>query len=78
MKNRVGACNGSGDGLRVCEIAREDLPRALTLETLDQITAALKPLGFLYITLDTQGYRSGSMNEALHEIAPAPALTTKD
>jgi uncharacterized protein len=47
------------------EIAREDLHRALELTTLDAITNALKPLGFLYITLDTTGYRSGSMNEAL-------------
>ncbi|HTD96169.1 MAG TPA: hypothetical protein VK627_04550, partial [Edaphobacter sp.] len=53
------------------EIAREDLPRALSLDTLDRITAALKPLGFLYVTLDTQGYRSGSMNEVL----PASAIT---
>ena len=53
------------------EIARPDLPRALTLDTLDQITAALRPLGFTYITLDTQGYRSGSMNETLHHITPA-------
>jgi uncharacterized protein len=47
------------------EIARTDLPRALNLDMLDRITAALKPLGFLYITLDTQGYRSGSMNDIL-------------
>ena len=66
-----------GDLARV-EIAREDLLRALTLEALDQITQALKPLGFLYVTLDTQGYRSGSMNDVLTAIAPAPALTTKE
>ncbi|MES2391576.1 MAG: ATP-dependent sacrificial sulfur transferase LarE [Acidobacteriota bacterium] len=53
------------------EIAREDLPRALTLTTLDAITAALRPLGFLYITLDTQGYRTGSMNDALTQITTA-------
>lgn len=53
-----------GDLARV-EIARQDLPRALTLPMLDRITAALRPLGFTYITLDTQGYRSGSMNEML-------------
>jgi pyridinium-3,5-biscarboxylic acid mononucleotide sulfurtransferase len=47
------------------EIARADMPRALTLEMLDQITAAVRPLGFTYITLDTQGYRSGSMNDVL-------------
>ena len=47
------------------EIAREDLASALSLAALDAITAALKPIGFLYIALDTQGYRSGSMNDAL-------------
>ena len=65
-----------GDLARI-EIARADLSRALALDTLDRFTAALKSLGFLYITLDTQGYRSGSMNEALTTITPAartPAL----
>ena len=47
------------------EIAREDLTRALSLDMLDNITALLRPIGFLYITLDTQGYRSGSMNDVL-------------
>jgi uncharacterized protein len=59
-----------GDLARI-EIARLDLPRALSLDTLDRITAALRPLGFTYITLDTQGYRSGSMNAVLTTIAPA-------
>lgn len=58
-----------GDLARI-EIARQDLPRALTLLMLDRITAALRPLGFTYITLDTQGYRSGSMNDML----PASAI----
>jgi uncharacterized protein len=53
-----------GDLARI-EISREELPRALSLEALDSITAALRPLGFLYVTLDTQGYRSGSMNAVL-------------
>ena len=53
-----------GDLARI-EIAREDLHRALTLPMLDCITVALRPLGFTYIALDTQGYRSGSMNDVL-------------
>jgi uncharacterized protein len=60
-----------GDLARI-EIARDDLPRALTLRMLDRITAALRPIGFLYITLDTQGYRSGSMNDVL----PVSALSS--
>jgi pyridinium-3,5-biscarboxylic acid mononucleotide sulfurtransferase len=47
------------------EIARTDLPRALDLSMLDRITAAVRGAGFLYVTLDTQGYRSGSMNDIL-------------
>jgi pyridinium-3,5-biscarboxylic acid mononucleotide sulfurtransferase len=60
------------------EIAREDLPGALTLVMLDRITAALRPCGFVYITLDTQGYRTGSMNEVLptSAIASAPGRDT--
>jgi uncharacterized protein len=53
-----------GDLARI-EIAIEDLPRALSLPMLEKITAAIKPLGFLYVTLDTEGYRSGSMNQTL-------------
>jgi uncharacterized protein len=53
-----------GDLARI-EISRDELPRALSLEALEHFTAALKPLGFLYVTLDTQGYRSGSMNDIL-------------
>jgi uncharacterized protein len=62
-----------GDLARV-EIACNDLPHALTLPMLEAITAAIKPLGFLYVTLDTEGYRSGSMNDTLlaaSSIAPA-------
>jgi pyridinium-3,5-biscarboxylic acid mononucleotide sulfurtransferase len=53
-----------GDLARI-EISRDDLPRALTLPIFEAITAAIKPLGFLYVTLDTEGYRSGSMNDSL-------------
>ena len=62
-----------GDLARI-EIAREELPRALSLAMLDRITAALRPIGFLYITLDTQGYRSGSMNDVLPVSALVAAI----
>ncbi|HEY2038787.1 MAG TPA: ATP-dependent sacrificial sulfur transferase LarE [Edaphobacter sp.] len=55
------------------EIARGDLPRALSMDVLDAITEALRRIGFLYVTLDTQGYRSGSMNDTLPASAIAPA-----
>ena len=47
------------------EIARTELPRALTMEMLDAITAALKQAGFQYVTLDCTGFRSGSLNAIL-------------
>ena len=55
------------------EIAREDLPAALNLAMLDRITEALRSLDFVYVALDTQGYRSGSMNAVLPASAIAPA-----
>ena len=55
------------------EVDRADLPRALSMDMLDRITALLRPLGFVYVTLDTQGYRSGSMNDMLPATAIAPA-----
>jgi uncharacterized protein len=47
------------------EIARAELPRALSIEMLDSISAALKQAGFQYVTLDCTGFRSGSMNAIL-------------
>ncbi len=45
------------------EIAREELPRALTLEMADALTAIFRKLGFRYVTLDLEGYRTGSLNQ---------------
>jgi len=65
------------------EIARADLPQALDLAMLDRITDAVRAVGFLYVTLDTQGYRSGSMNDVLPISAiegsrPAPESSDAD
>ena len=57
------------------EIAREELPRVLTLSALDAITRAVRACGFLYVTLDTEGYRSGSMNAVLPLASIAAAQT---
>ena len=47
------------------EIAREELPRALTLEMAAEFTSVFKRLGFKFVTLDLEGFRSGSMNQLL-------------
>jgi uncharacterized protein len=47
------------------EISEAELPRALNSETAKRMSAALKALGFKYVTLDLEGYRTGSLNESL-------------
>jgi uncharacterized protein len=53
-----------GDVARI-EIAQEEMSRALDPEMAGQMSEALKALGFKYVTLDLEGYRTGSLNEAL-------------
>jgi uncharacterized protein len=53
-----------GELVRI-EIARDELEKALSVETFAKITAIFKPLGFHYVTLDLEGYRQGAMNEVL-------------
>jgi len=55
------------------EIARAELPRALAMEMLDRISAALKRAGYQYVALDCSGFRSGSMNAIL----PADVLSRR-
>ena len=53
-----------GELVRI-EVAKEELERALTLEMALAFASIFKPLGFLYVTLDLEGYRQGSMNAPL-------------
>ncbi len=53
-----------GDIVRI-EIARDELPRALNPEIAAEFTRIFKALGFTYVTLDLEGFRSGSMNAML-------------
>ena len=53
-----------GEIVRI-EIAREELDRALNLEMAEQFTSIFKQLGFKFVTLDMEGFRSGSMNALL-------------
>jgi pyridinium-3,5-biscarboxylic acid mononucleotide sulfurtransferase len=47
------------------EIAPEELPRALDVGVTRQIASHLKGLGFAFVTLDLEGYRTGSLNTLL-------------
>jgi uncharacterized protein len=59
------------------EIAREELERALALEMLAEFTRIFKALGFTYVALDTEGFRSGSMNALLGTDLPGNARLVK-
>jgi uncharacterized protein len=53
------------DELVRLEIAPHELEKALNLEITEIMTREFKQLGFRYVTLDLQGYRSGALNEVL-------------
>ena len=47
------------------EIPSEEIGSLLDPRTRSRVVKRLKGIGFIYVTLDLQGYRSGSMNEVL-------------
>jgi uncharacterized protein len=53
-----------GDIVRI-EIAAEEMRRALAAEMAAEFTRIFKSLGFKFVTLDLEGFRSGSMNSLL-------------
>ena len=53
-----------GDIVRI-EIAREEMEKALNPAVAAQFAATFKALGFKFVTLDLEGFRSGSMNSLL-------------
>jgi len=59
-----------GDIVRI-EVDKEELPRALDPAMAAEFTRLFKDLGFKFVTLDLEGFRSGSMNTLL------PAETLK-
>lgn len=49
------------------EVAPADLPRLVNDGVRDQVVRALKAAGYLYVTVDLEGYRRGSTNEVLRK-----------
>jgi uncharacterized protein len=60
------------DAIARIEVPREDMLRLVDDGIADRIVRHLKQLGFKYVTLDLQGFRSGSLNEALSGRAAIP------
>ena len=48
------------------ELLPEDMARLAEEDLSEKISLRLKELGFSYVTVDLQGYRTGSMNEVLY------------
>lgn len=55
------------------EVDPQEIEHIAEKSIREQISAAFKKLGYKYVTLDLQGYRSGSLNEGLIKISVPPA-----
>jgi pyridinium-3,5-biscarboxylic acid mononucleotide sulfurtransferase len=64
----------AGDTARI-EVELHDLPRLTTEPARKRVVQRLKELGYAYVTLNLEGFRSGSLNDALVTTpAQAPGL----
>ncbi len=52
-------------GIARVEVGQDEMEQVLSVAVLQRISAELKALGFDYVTLDCEGFRSGSMNRVL-------------
>lgn len=53
------------DDVARIEVARDEMARALDPEVSRRLVAAVKAAGYRFVSLDLEGYRLGSLNEAL-------------
>jgi uncharacterized protein len=61
-----------GDDLARIEVPAAELPRLASADVAAELAGRLKALGFRYVTLDLEGFRSGSLNAALGPNAETP------
>jgi uncharacterized protein len=57
-----------GDLARI-EIAKEDMARALNVEVFQRLSREFKRVGFRFVAVDVDGYRTGALNEVLTQIS---------
>src|ERR1041385_1350183 len=55
------------DQLVRLEISKSEMDRVLNQQIFKELAARFRELGFKYVTLDLEGFRSGSMNEVLNK-----------
>ena len=53
------------DRIARIEVPKADVARLVDEEISEQVIARMKEAGFTYVTIDLEGFRSGSMNEVL-------------
>jgi uncharacterized protein len=53
------------EGVARIEVPPEDIPRLTSPELSEKVLSAVRDAGFVYVTVDLRGYRSGSMREGL-------------
>ena len=53
------------DNLARIEVLKDELKRLMDQDVREKVVAQLKKIGYTYVTLDLEGFRSGSMNEVL-------------
>ena len=56
-----------GDTARI-EIAREEMSNVLSMEMFDALSREFKRIGFRFVTVDVDGYRTGALNQVLTQI----------
>jgi pyridinium-3,5-biscarboxylic acid mononucleotide sulfurtransferase len=68
------------DAVARLEFAPEELPRALEPSVRARLVAEIKKLGYRFVTVDLEGYRTGSLNEVLEwpsrSVSKAPGIPT--
>lgn len=62
-----------GDLARI-EVPLDDLPRLADLQLRGELITAFRALGFKFVTLDLEGFRSGSFNATLPNVVPLESL----
>jgi len=56
-----------GDVARI-EIARDEMPKALAMDMFDRLSREFRRIGFRFVAVDVDGYRTGALNELLTQI----------
>jgi uncharacterized protein len=68
VRHHEGAGGGRAAALARIEIGADEMPKLLVDGTFARVAEALRQIGYAHVTLDLQGYRRGSLNEAAPSI----------